>query len=163
MDRPPAAPGAPLTAPPARAFTDGRRARELAMRALFARDVGRGRPADALEYLVAEEGVGAPEAARARELVEGISARLAEVDRLIAAYAQNWSLPRLAAVDRNVLRVAVFEIAHSRDVPAAVAINEALEVAKTFGGEDSSRFVNGVLGQLVRDRASGGEPPAPGI
>jgi N utilization substance protein B len=128
------------------------------MRALFARDVGRGRPADALEYLVGEEGVPAAEAARARELVEGISARLAEVDRLIAAYAQHWSLPRLAAVDRNVLRVAVFEIVHGRDVPAAVAINEALEVAKIFGGEDSSRFVNGVLGQLVRDRAAGDRP-----
>ncbi len=158
MDRSPAAPGAPLTAGPDRSFADGRRARELAMRALFARDVGRGRPADALEYLVGEEGVPAAEAARARELVEGISARLAEVDRLIAAYAQHWSLPRLAAVDRNVLRVAVFEIVHGRDVPAAVAINEALEVAKIFGGEDSSRFVNGVLGQLVRDRAAGDRP-----
>ena len=158
MHRSPGAPGAPLTAGPDRSFADGRRARELAMRALFARDVGRGRPADALEYLVGEEGVPAAEAARARELVEGISARLAEVDRLIAAYAQHWSLPRLAAVDRNVLRVAVFEIVHGRDVPAAVAINEALEVAKIFGGEDSSRFVNGVLGQLVRDRAAGDRP-----
>ena len=154
MDRSPAAPGAPLTAGPDRSFADGRRARELAMRALFARDVGRGRPADALEYLVGEEGVPAAEAARARELVEGISARLAEVDRLIAAYAQHWSLPRLAAVDRNVLRVAVLELCHEDGVPVGVAINEAVEIAKVYGGEESGRFVNGVLGHLARDLAA---------
>jgi N utilization substance protein B len=159
MDRPPAATRAPLGAGPARAFPDGRCARELAVRSLFARDVGQGRPVDVLDYLVAEEGVPPPEAARARGLVEGVSARLAQIDRLIAAYAQNWSLPRLAAVDRNVLRVAVYELLHVPEVPTGAAIAEAVEVAKTYGGEDSGRFVNGVLGQLARDRAAGGPPP----
>jgi N utilization substance protein B len=136
-----------------------RQARELAMRALFARDVAQGRPRDVLGYLVEEEHVAAATAERAGALVDGVLADLAGIDRLIAAYARDWSLPRLAAVDRNVLRVAFFELLHSPDVPAGAAIDEALEVAKAFGGEDSSRFVNGVLGQFVRDRTAGTVAP----
>lgn len=160
MDRPAAAAGTPLepsgagvprTAAPGPA-TNRRRARELAMQALFARDVGQGRPKDLLAYLCAEEAAIAEVRVRAGELVDGVLDHLAEIDRCIAAYARDWSLPRLAAVDRNVLRLGVFELEHAPEVPAGVAINEAVEVAKAYGGEDSGRFVNGLLRQLARDR-----------
>lgn len=134
---------------------DARQSRILAMQALFARDVGQGRPQDVLAYLCREDPVSPEIRERAARLVDGVLAHLAEVDRQIAHYARQWTLPRLAAVDRNVLRVALFELAHDPDVPEAVAINEAVDTAKTYGGEDSGRFVNGVLGQVSRDRAAG--------
>lgn len=123
------------------------------MQALFARDIGQGRPQDVLTYLCQEDAVDPEVAAFARGLVEGVLARLAEIDRRIAAHARDWSLMRLGAVDRNVLRVAVQELCYAGPdgaVPPAVAINEAVEIAKAYGGEDSGRFVNGVLGQVVR-------------
>lgn len=130
-----------------------RQARELAMQALFARDVGQGRPQDVLTYLCQEEAVPPEIVAYARTLVEGVLAHLAEIDRRIAAHARDWSLMRLAAVDRNVLRVAVYELCHvAEEIPEGVAINEAVEIAKAYGGEDSGRFVNGVLGQVARGR-----------
>ena len=134
------------------------KSRILAMQALFARDVGQGRPRDVLDYLCAgsaDESVPQETRARAGRLVEGVLAHLGELDRQIAHYARQWTLPRLAAVDRNVLRVALFELAYEAEVPEAVAINEAVEAAKEYGGEDSGRFVNGVLGQVSRDRAAG--------
>ncbi len=136
-----------------------RQARELAMQALFARDVGQGRPEDVLDYLCREDGVEPEVAAYARKVVHGVLARLAEIDRRIAAYARGWTLMRLGAVDRNVLRVAVHELCHGEPgetVPEAVAINEAVEIAKAYGGEDSGRFVNGVLGQMVRTQTPHG-------
>lgn len=137
-----------------------RQARELAMKALFARDVGQGRPQDMLAYLCTEEGAEPAVQARGGELVAGVLSHLAEIDRRIAAYARDWSLPRLAAVDRNVLRLGVFELCHETDVPAGVAINEAVEIAKAYGGADSGRFINGVLGQLARDQGIGETPGA---
>lgn len=149
MDRPAAAAGAPLEAG---AAAPRRRARELAMQALFARDVGQGRPQDLLSYLCAEEDAVPEVRARAAALVEGVLANLGEIDRHIAAYAREWSLPRLAAVDRNVLRLAVFELEHEAEVPAGAAVNEAVEIAKAYGGEASGRFANGLLRQMLRDR-----------
>ncbi len=148
MDRPAATAGAPVGPGLQR-----RQARELAMQALFARDVGQGRPQDMVAYLCQDADVPPETALYARTLVDGVMDRLAEIDRRIAAQARDWSLMRLAAVDRNVLRVAVHELAYARDaVPEGVAINEAVEIAKAYGGDDSGRFVNGILGQLARDQ-----------
>jgi N utilization substance protein B len=129
--------------------------RELAMKAIFARDVGLSRPLDALAHLCREEGADAETEAFARELVAGVSGSLPEVDRRIAAYADHWSLARLGAVERNILRLAVFELGRRPEVPAAVAIKEAVRLADVYGGEGSGAFVNGVLGQVARDLAAG--------
>lgn len=131
--------------------------RDLAMRALFARDVGLTRPLDVLGHLCREEDVPPASEAFARDLVGGVTAHIGEIDHRIAAYARNWTLPRLAAVDRSILRLAVFELGHRPDVPAAVAIDEAIGLADVYGGEESARFINGLLGQLTRD-LQGGEP-----
>lgn len=78
-------------------------------------------------------------------LLQGITDHLDRVDQLIAAAASNWRLSRIAATDRNLLRIAVFEMLERADVPPQVAINEAVEIAKRFAGEDSPKFINGVL------------------
>ncbi len=88
------------------------------------------------------------------ELVQGVVANRAELDMRIQAIAQHWKLERMSAVDRNLLRLAAFELLHLGDeVPKNVAINEAVEIAKKFGNEDSSAFVNGILDRLAHGRA----------
>ena len=79
------------------------------------------------------------------EIVTGVSSHLDELDGHIVECANGWTLARMPVIDRNILRMAVFELSYSRDVPVAVVINEAVELAKTFSTDDSGRFVNGVL------------------
>ncbi|MEX1047088.1 MAG: transcription antitermination factor NusB [Actinomycetota bacterium] len=88
-----------------------------------------------------------------RELVEGVEERLSELDQAIGSHAEGWTVARMAAVDRTVLRLAVYELKYRPDVPEAVAINEAVEAAKELSTDESGRFVNGILGQIARDAA----------
>jgi N utilization substance protein B len=86
-----------------------------------------------------------------RELVLAVESRLDELDATIGEVSENWAVSRMPLVDRNILRIATYEIENSDDVPASVAINEAVELAKVYGGEDSSKFVNGVLGRIAQN------------
>jgi transcription antitermination protein NusB len=90
----------------------------------------------------------------ARDLVHGVLAHLDEIDAEIQSAAQEWPLSQMARIDKNVLRLAIYEILFNNAVPAKAAINEAVELAKAFGGDTSSRFVNGVLGTIF-SRAQG--------
>ncbi|MFN8557696.1 MAG: transcription antitermination factor NusB [Dehalococcoidia bacterium] len=126
-----------------------RRARTLALQALFEADTSRHLPEEAVERLAAERPEPETVAVFARELVEGVQARRAEIDALIAETAPQFPVQDLAAVDRNVLRIAIFEVLFARETPVRVAVNEAVELAKTFGSESSPRFVNGVLGAIA--------------
>lgn len=85
----------------------------------------------------------------AREIVDGVTDHLEEIDELIVSYAQGWTLDRMPHVDRSLLRIASWEILYNDEVPVAVAIDEAIELAKEYSTEDSSRFVNGVLGKIA--------------
>jgi N utilization substance protein B len=87
------------------------------------------------------------------ELVEGVAARLERIDEILAGYAEGWTLDRMPGVDRAVLRLGVYELLWRSDVPEAVAIDEAVELAKALSTDDSPRFVNGVLARVLRDRA----------
>jgi len=87
--------------------------------------------------------------AYAAEIVQGVIDRGEEIDELIATYARDWALDRMPVVDRALLRLATWEIAFNPEVPAAVAISEAVEQARTLSTEDSARFVNGVLGRIA--------------
>lgn len=87
--------------------------------------------------------------AYASELVRGVQEHHADIDRLITSYADRWAIERMPVVDRNLLRIALFELFWGVDVPVPVAINEAVELAKAFSTEDSGRFVNGLLGRIV--------------
>ena len=88
--------------------------------------------------------------AHARELVEGAHAHRAEIDALIREQADNWRLERMPPVDRNILRLAIYEMLHETDVPKLVVVDEAIELAKKFGSEHSGRFVNGLLDGLLK-------------
>lgn len=91
----------------------------------------------------------APKAkAFAESLVQGVSTHREALDELITRFSRNYRLSRLAAVDRNILRLAVYEILHNKEVPPVVAINEAIELAKQYGSEESGRFVNGLLDRI---------------
>ena len=91
----------------------------------------------------------------AREIVDGVASHQEEIDDLIASFSQGWSLERMPNIDRALLRVAAWEILHNPDVPAAVAIDEAVELAKEYSTEDSGRFVNGVLGRIAEYAGAG--------
>lgn len=93
-------------------------------------------------------------------LIRGVMDNRADIDATITKYAPEWPLEQITIVDRNVLRLGVFELMYSQDVPPKVAINEAIELAKGFGGESSGRFVNGVLGAIFRDLQAQGKIPA---
>lgn len=94
----------------------------------------------------------------AKAVCHGVADHQADIDTLIVQYAPQWPLEQITMVDRNVLRIGIFELKHAKDIPPKVAINEAIELAKTFGGDSSGRFVNGVLGAIFKDM--GGDPPA---
>jgi N utilization substance protein B len=134
-----------------------RRGRELALQALYQLDVSGG---DAEGFWERCEG---SDEARAfgRELVRGVLDERARIDELLAAAAEHWRLDRLPHVDRNILRVATYELLRQGDVPASVAIDEAIEIAKRFGSGDSPPFVNGVLDHVAAAVGAKDAPPAP--
>lgn len=86
-----------------------------------------------------------------RDLVKGVINNIPEIDKYIIKYATEWPLDQITTVDRNVLRLGVYELYFDQNIPAKVAINEAIEIAKAFGGESSGKFVNGVLGAIYKE------------
>lgn len=126
------------------------RARELALKVLFQLEHSPGDdPEEALVYQAAEETDSAEILRFARELVRGVLEHQGELDATIRTASRNWKLEQMGKVDRIVLRIAIYEITISRSVPVRAAINESIELAKTFSGEESGRFVNGVLGKVA--------------
>lgn len=87
----------------------------------------------------------------ANNIVDGVIKNLSMIDEKIRLSASNWSVDRMAVVDRNILRMAIFELLYIRDIPAKVTINEAIEIAKRYGVEESGSFVNGILDRVVKD------------
>ncbi len=130
-------------------MTSRRRARRLAIDILFQADVT---GVDALAVLTGWMGAGHDVPDFARELVGGVRDHLEELDGVIGAHSEGWRVGRMAALDRTILRVAVYELRYTPDVPAAAAIDEAVRAAKELSTEDSGRFVNGVLGKIAAER-----------
>lgn len=89
----------------------------------------------------------------AEELVEGVAEHREQIDEVLGAHAEHWTLDRMATLDRTILRIAVYELLHRTDIPAGVAISEAVDAAKQLSTEDSGRFVNGILGTVARSAA----------
>jgi transcription antitermination protein NusB len=86
-----------------------------------------------------------------RQIVEGVSRNVREIDRLIESHSTHWKISRMAIVDRNILRMAVFEILYCKDIPPSVSINEAIEIGKRYGTDESGAFINGVLDHIAKD------------
>jgi transcription antitermination protein NusB len=84
------------------------------------------------------------------ELIEGVLAHVKEIDVLIEKYSENWKLSRMPLVDRNILRIAVFELLHKEDIPVKVTLNEAIEIGKKYGSESTGSFVNGILDKIAK-------------
>ena len=125
----------------------------MALQALYESDAVRHPIGAVVERLSREEGLPPEAAAMARELVAGVTARLAEVDAQIAEAAPTWPLSQMARVDKNVLRLAIHQaFVDNAAVPARAAISDAIELAKTFGSDSSIKFVNGVLATLAERR-----------
>lgn len=93
-----------------------------------------------------------------RQLVHGVSSHLASIDAVIVPVAPEWPIEQIARMDRAILRIGVYELTYEQDVPPKVVINEAVELAKAFGGENSSKFINGVLGTVLRQREEAAKP-----
>jgi transcription antitermination protein NusB len=126
------------------------RARELALKVLFQLEHSPGDdPDEAVAYHAAEEAEGGEIRRFAQELVHGVLEHQSELDETIRTASRNWKLQQMGKVDRIVLRIAIYEITIARSVPVKAAINESIELAKTFSGEESGRFVNGVLGKVA--------------
>lgn len=131
-----------------------RTARERALQALYQLDMSGGTPEDALtsawESVAADIPKPDPAAVDfARELVLGVVGNLAAIDALIEEHSHNWRIERMDRIDRNVLRLAIFELKHREDIPRKVTINEAVELARTFGTEASSAFINGLVDRVA--------------
>jgi len=92
-----------------------------------------------------------------QQQITDIYQSLETIDQTISKYLKEWTLDRLATVDRSILRIATFEILYQEDIPVKVSINEAVELAKTFGSNESSKFINGVLGAMVKDHPEWGQ------
>ena len=132
-----------------------RHARELAFRVIFQADVAGISFAEAWELRQAEERPSRDAAELVGDVIQALGARRAEVDAILQGAAEHWSLERLAATDRAVLRGAIAELIARPGTPARVVIDEAIEVAKRFGAEESGRFVNGVLDRAARQLRPG--------
>ncbi|MFP2930394.1 transcription antitermination factor NusB [Pyxidicoccus sp. 3LG] len=129
-----------------------RTGRERALQALYQLEMAPATVAEALEsaWTASEETKRDPDAVRfARELVEGVQAHREEIDQLIERHSHNWRLDRMSRIDRNVLRLGIFELKYRPDIPRKVSINEAVELGKNFGTEESSAFVNGLLDRVA--------------
>ncbi len=131
-----------------------RRTRELALQMLFQMDMGTVQLKDLEENFLPL--ASAPEAAKvmALRMVRKTWDKLADIDKHLRNLAENWDLTRMAAVDRNILRLATYEIIYDSEIPKSVAINEAIEIVKRYSTDESSKFVNGILDKLEKQTQS---------
>ncbi len=124
--------------------------REIAMKRLYAETVG---GVDSLEDALEQserEALSEEDALFSDRLYEGVHAHIEEIDNEISAHAKDWSIGRIAKVDLSILRIAVYELLYESGIPVGATVNEAVELAKEFGGEKSSGFINGVLGAVAK-------------
>ena len=130
------------------------RGREVALQLLYQREQNPKIDRAAIEQLVRTRMREEPLRAFCLFLYDGVIANLSDIDAKITAAAENWRLMRMPTVDRNILRIGAFELLHMKETPAAVAFDEAIELARRYGSADSSAFVNGVLDRLRRESTS---------
>jgi len=135
-------------------------ARSVALQSLFEWDF-RDRPSAALPAIIGHDledfAPGLEEQEFTKKLVEGVVDNLKQIDEIITKYAPDWPLEQITIIDRNILRLGIYELKINIEVPPKVAINEAIELAKSFGGPSSGRFVNGVLGSIYKKMQENGE------
>lgn len=137
------------------------KAREYALQILYQVDLTRTDAATSIQEFWVYRNAPQEIQAFATQLARGALSRLAELDRMIASHANNWEISRMAVVDRNILRLGAYELLYADDVPPKVCLNEAVELAKRFGDEESSKFVNGILDTIHKTYARGAQQSHP--
>jgi len=126
-----------------------RLARRKALQLLYQIDLTQSSPDEAWNQSNLKEGLSASAQEFAYSLVAGVRRHVEEIDGLIAGFAKDWTIERMSYIDRNILRLAVYELKYMPDTPTKVAVNEAVELAKDFSDVQASKFINGVLGTVV--------------
>jgi transcription antitermination protein NusB len=126
-----------------------RQAREIALKMLFQIDLGKLDANDVINYFLPEQKAADEVLEHAKILTQGVVKERAKIDRLIAKQAHNWEIDRIAGVDRNLLRLATYEMLRFPDIPKNVIINEAIEMAKKYSTVESGSFINGVLDKII--------------
>ncbi|MBI2438933.1 MAG: transcription antitermination factor NusB [Lentisphaerae bacterium] len=144
-------------------MTTRRFGREWAVQFLFQHDFNTGDTDQALDDFWALQKVNPEARPFATELIRGVLSHLPELDARIQAYAEHWEIKRLNAVDRNVMRLALFEMLFRPDIPPVVSINEAVDIAKRFSSNESGKFVNGILDRAHQDLSRPSREPVPEI
>jgi N utilization substance protein B len=127
------------------------RARELALQVLFQMEFNPGGPEESFDRVCKCFSPAKDIRSFSRQLVQGVVENRDEIDRMISRSSKNWRLDRMSRVDRNILRVAVFEVMFMKDIPPKVSIDEAVELGKRFGTDESGAFINGVLDRIYSD------------
>lgn len=126
-----------------------RKSRIIVLQAMFSIDLRGGTEEFSLDWLLEDEKIGARVREFAEMVLEGVVDNAETLDQVIQRYAPAWPVKQLSLIDRNILRIALFELLYHVDTPPKTAVNEAVELAKLFGSESSARFVNGVLGSVM--------------
>ncbi|MDD4203152.1 MAG: transcription antitermination factor NusB [Candidatus Omnitrophica bacterium] len=128
------------------------KSREHALKVLYAMDVRKDPSSDCLIDFFETYDVKSKEITQfTTSLVEGVEKQLKDIDRIIKKYAKNWEINRMAVIDRNILRLAAFELLYDDNIPPKVSINEAIELAKKCGDQNSGKFVNGILDKIKKE------------
>ena len=134
-----------------------RKSRELALQALYQGEQAGQNGLLVFEEFCAHFQVNKKAIPYAKKLLDGVQEKADAINQLISKYAENWRLERMSVIDRNILRLAVYEVHYQDDVPTSVAINEAVEIAKRYSTDDSGPFINGILDSMAKEEASGPE------
>lgn len=137
-----------------------RKSRELALQALYQGELAGPNGHLDFQEFCAHFQVNKKATPYAKKLLDGVLEKGAAIDKLISNHAENWRLERMSVIDRNILRLAVYEVHYQDDVPASVAINEAVEIAKRYSTDDSGSFINGILDAMAKEKVSGSEENA---
>lgn len=125
-----------------------RKARDIALKVLFQVDLVKAEPDEAMEYLLQESGLAGKDAEFSKQLVEGALARMEEIDQWISRFSPEWPLNRMGTIDRNLLRLATFEILQGEETHPVIVIDEAVELAKKYGDDHSKSFINAILDRI---------------
>jgi len=129
------------------------KARECALKVLYQVDITKDGHTECVKSFFEEHNEPSGVAEFASSLVLGVQEKSAEIDKIISECAENWKISRMAVVDRNILRLATYELLYTPDTPPKVCINEAVELAKKYGDTDSGKFVNGILDRILREKS----------
>lgn len=126
-------------------------ARELALKFLYQIDIKEGNDVDLIDDFFQDFKVLQEVREFAREIVTGCIDNIKKIDKKIETYSKNWSIERMSVIDRNILRLSIFELIYREDIPPKVSINEAIELAKKYSDKESSKFVNGILDRVFKN------------